>query len=273
MHAHLNGLAAVVFADGEKFHHIPEFVAVGDVLPRDLGDALAVHRFERHLGVEGKARQDGKFIRRVVALDVGGGVRLRIAERLRVFEHRAIIGAFARHAGQDVVGGTVDDAGQRRDDVCLQPVDEGADDGNAAHATCLKVQPRVGAARRRFQFVPVLAEQFFVGRDDGLAAVQCRQNETARRFDAADHLDDDIDVGIADDFGNIVGNAAFLDAQIERFLAVDLQHALDGDVDVLGTAIKFPVIAQNFVRSASDHPESEDGNADTFHFLTSVFRS
>ena len=214
--------ARVVFADREQFEDVAELFAVGDVQLADARDALAVDLVQRHLRVEGETGEDGQLVRRVEALDVRRGVLLGIAERLRVFEDGGIVQTFARHAGEDIVGRAVDDARQRVYDVRLHPVGQGADDGDAAHAARLEVQPRVGAARRALQLVPVFAEELFVGGDDRLAAVQRREDEALGGFDAADHFHDDVHVGVADHLGDVVGDLALLDAEIERALFVEL---------------------------------------------------
>ena len=48
------------------------------------------------------------------------------------------------------------------------------------------------------QLAPVRGEQLLVGGDDRLAAHQRLDDQRAGRLDAADDLDDDVDVGIAD---------------------------------------------------------------------------
>ena len=238
-------------------------------LPRNFGNALAVDLFEGDFFMEGEAGEDGELVRGVVALDVGGRILFGVAERLRLFQGGAVVEPFLRHAGEDVVGGAVDDAGERCDDVRLHPVDEGADDGHAADAARFEIKPRVGALRRLFQLVPVLAEQLFVGGDDRLAAVQRREDEALCRFDAADDLDNDVDVRIADDLGDVAADLLRLDAEGEGALAVDLEDALHVHVDVLRAAVKFPVFGEDPVSAAPHDSQAENGNADCFHFLSS----
>ena len=159
-------------------------------------------------------------------------------------------------------------------DVRLHAVDQGADNGDTAHAARLEVEARVGAAGSLFQLVPIFAEEFLIGGDDRLAAVQRREDKALGGLDAADDLDDDIHVGIADHLGDVIGNFALLDAEIERALAVELQDALHRDVDVLRATVKFSVLGEDLIGSSADHAEAEYCNADTFHFLPSVlFRS
>ena len=54
------------------------------ILRRDFGNTLAVNARIRHARVKRERREYGKFIRRVVTLDVGGRVGFRKAERLRL---------------------------------------------------------------------------------------------------------------------------------------------------------------------------------------------
>ena len=59
----------------------------------DLGDALAVDVVGGDPGVEGDGRQDGRLGRGVVALDVGGGIGLGVAQRAGVGQRRGVVGA------------------------------------------------------------------------------------------------------------------------------------------------------------------------------------
>jgi len=51
---------------------------------RDRGDAFDVDRCFIDLGAEREARQDGKLLRGVVALDVEGRIGLRVTQALRL---------------------------------------------------------------------------------------------------------------------------------------------------------------------------------------------
>ena len=219
--------------------------------------------------MEGEAGENRELVRRVESFDVRRRVFFRIAELLRIFQDFLIPQPLASHTGKDIVGRAVDDARQRGDDVRLHPVDEGADNGNASDAACLVIQPRVGALCRRFQLIPMFAEEFFVGSDDRFSAVQRGKDEGFCRLYAADDFDHNIDIRVADDFGDIVIDPALLDTEVKRTLAVDFQNTFYIQVNPLRLAVKFPMIAQDLISSAPHDAQAEDRYADSFHFLPS----
>ena len=105
-----------------------------------VADALAVDQLERHGGVEGEAGQDRGLLRRVVALDVGGRVGLRVAE-LGGGGQRLLEGvALAIHPVEDVVRRAVDDAEDAVHPVAGQRVAQRTDDRDRAADRRLVVQ-------------------------------------------------------------------------------------------------------------------------------------
>ena len=78
----------------------PSSRAASTWLVRDAGDALAVHRLERHGGVEREAGEDRGLLRGVVAADVGGRVGLGVAELGRGGERVVERLAVARPCGR-----------------------------------------------------------------------------------------------------------------------------------------------------------------------------
>ena len=78
------------------------------------------------------ATQDAEFRACVEASDVGDGIRLRIAELLRILQHIGVaIPCF--HATQDVVTCAVEDAADARDSIAGEPLLHAWDH---RHATC-----------------------------------------------------------------------------------------------------------------------------------------
>ena len=135
------------------------------------GDALAVHRLERHGGVEGEAREDRRLLRGVVALDIGGRVGLGVAEPLRVGEHVAELGALGVHAVEDVVRRAVDDAHDPLHAVARERVAQRADDRDGAGRGGLVVDLRADLVGGVEDLGTVRGEQRLVGRDDVGAGV------------------------------------------------------------------------------------------------------
>ena len=101
-------------ADRQQLDDAADLAGRGDVGGGDVGDALAVDVGRGHPGVEGQAGQDRRLGRGVEALDVGGRVGLRVAERLSLGQGLGEAGALGVHLVQDEVGGAVDDADHRR---------------------------------------------------------------------------------------------------------------------------------------------------------------
>lgn len=86
-----------------------ELFGVGEVDGVDGGDGLGGDGVGIELGVHGDAGEDAELGAGVVAIDVGGGVGLSVAELLGVGEDGGV-GGTGLHAGEDVVAGAVDDA-------------------------------------------------------------------------------------------------------------------------------------------------------------------
>ncbi len=69
---------------------------------------------------EGNRGEDSDLVERVQAFYVGGRIGLGIAERLRGGQRLCEIAVLARHPGEDVVGGAVDDAHDPLDGIARQ---------------------------------------------------------------------------------------------------------------------------------------------------------
>ncbi len=64
------------------------------------------------------------------------------------------------------------------------------------------------ALGRLEELLAEVGEQLLVRGDDGLAGLQRLDDQLAGGLDPADHLDDDVDVGVADDRVRVVGEDA-----------------------------------------------------------------
>ena len=75
-----------------------------------------------------------------------------------------------------------------------------------------------------------VGEQLLVRRDDGLAGGERGRDQLAGRLDAADDLDDEVDVGVVDDVVGVAGQ----DARTELDVAVARQvaHGDPGDLEL-----------------------------------------
>src|SRR5262249_41421118 len=105
--------------DAQELDRAAHLAGAVDVGGGDFGDAFPVHVGGGDAGVEGEAGQDRRLGRRVEAVDVGGGVGFGVPEGGRLVEGFGEAGAGGVHAGQDVVRGPVDDAGDAGDPVAV----------------------------------------------------------------------------------------------------------------------------------------------------------
>ena len=162
-------------------------------------DALVVHVAGHHRRAEGDAGDDGGLGPGVVALDVGGGVALGVAQRLGLGQGLGVGGAGLGHAGEDVVGGAVDDAHHPGDALAHQRLAQRPDDRDAAGHGRLEQQVDPGGLGGLEQLGAVVGQQLLVAGDHRLARLQGGEDQLAGRLDAADDLDHDVDVGVVDD--------------------------------------------------------------------------
>jgi hypothetical protein len=70
------------------------------------------YRLDINRRAERDAGQNRQLIHRVEAIDIGGRVGFGVAQFLRFGQHVREVAAFARHFGQDVIGGAVENAHQ-----------------------------------------------------------------------------------------------------------------------------------------------------------------
>ena len=69
----------------------------------------------------------------------------------------------------------------------------------------LKEEVAIGSVGCGIQLGTDIGEEFLVGCDDRFTVCQCSQNQFTCRLDAADRLDDDVDVGVNDNAHGITG--------------------------------------------------------------------
>ncbi len=179
-------------ADGEQLDHVAGLAGGVELRGGEARDPLAVHGLDRHARVEGEAREDGGLLRGVVALDVGRGIRLRVAELGGGREGLVEAEPVRVHLVQDVVGRAVDDAEDPLDPVAREAVAEGPDDGDRAGHRGLVVELRAHLLGRLEELGAVRREQRLVRRDDVGARGDGREDVGAGRLDAAHQLDDDV---------------------------------------------------------------------------------
>ena len=187
-------LVAAQLADREQLDHRAHVAGAGDVGRGHLGDALAVDVGRGDARVEGQAGQDRGLGGGVEPLDVGGRVGLGVAELLGLLQRLGEPGAGGVHLVEDEVGGAVDDAQHPGHLVAGQRLAQGPQDRDRTRDRGLVVEVALGLGRRLEERRPVLGQQRLVGGDDAGAVVERGQDQGPGRLDAADDLDDQVDV-------------------------------------------------------------------------------
>ncbi len=221
-------------ADREELDHVARPLGRLDLLGRDAGDALAVHRVDGHARVEGEAREDGGLLRGVVAADVGRGVGLGVAELGRGGERRLEGCPGLVHAVEDEVRGAVDDAEDAVDAVAREAVAQRPDDGDRPADGRLVGELGAHLLRRREQFGAVRGEQGLVARDDVGARGDGREHEGAGRLETAHELDDD--VGAVDERLGVGGEQ--LGRQVDVALRARVAHRDADELDARADALR-----------------------------------
>ena len=189
----------------------------------------------------GQGSQDADFAAGVDAIDVGGGVALSVAERLRLLQRLGEGAVFAAHLGEDEVGGAVEDALDVVDLVGAQALVQRPDDGDAAADARLKQQLDPVFAGQLQQFGALLGDQLLVGGDDALAALQAAFDKAVGRVKPAHYLDDNLHLRVADDLVKVKaelilpGQLGMRAAQVNPF---DVQRAAGLALDAVPVFIK-----------------------------------
>ena len=173
-------------------------VAVGDGADAEHGNVLlADQRVKGHVG------GDGELAAHVVAVDVGGGVGLGVAQLLRLLQNGGEGHRRGVHGVHDEVGGAVHDAADLADGVQpLAPLQIGQPRNAAAHRR-RAAQGHAVFRRQPYKLRVKRADDRFVGGDHMLAAAQRLTDVFVGRMQPAHDLNDDADAGVADDGADV----------------------------------------------------------------------
>jgi hypothetical protein len=118
------------------------------------------------------------------------------------------------HLRQDVVRRTVDDAHHATDWLATQALAQRPHDRDGAGDRRLEEQVDACLLGGIEQLDADVGQQLLVRRDDRLAGSEGGGDQLSRRLDAADDLDDEIDVWIGDDSRSVVGEQRRVDLDI-----------------------------------------------------------
>ncbi len=193
-------------ADGEELDRAAHALRGRDVGGGDLGQALAVHVVEAYARVEGDSGQDRGLRGGVEPLDVGGRVGLRVPERGGLVERLGVAGSAGVHPVQDEVGRAVDDAQHAVDLVARERLAQRPYQRDRAGDGGLVIEVGVLLLGGGVQRGAVLGEQRLVGGDDARAVLEGGGDQGPGGLDAADDLDDHVDVAALDERGGVGGD-------------------------------------------------------------------
>ncbi len=157
-------------------------------------DAASLDGARRHVNTQRDLREDRQLGLRIDPLDILRGIRLGQPEGLCLHQRIAKRQTVALHTAQDVVAGTVQDAGHTRQTVARQPVLDSADDRDASGDRCLEAQMAAGARRLSQQVGAGVRDDLLVRGHDRLAGPQCFPNPLLSRRASSNQFDDDINV-------------------------------------------------------------------------------
>ena len=259
MHADVDAGVGVA-CDAQQLDGVAELAGLGDVLGADGTDTLLVDIVGGHAGAKADGSEDCRLAGGVEAVDVGGRVGLGIALGLRVGKHIGVIGALGVHARQDIVGGTVENAGDGQDLVAHQVVLERAHDGDATATAGLALNLHAARARLLGERLDMTAQQGLVGRDDVLAVLKGSGEDLGCGMLAADQLDDDIDGGVGDDIVPVTRKGLALNTGCLGLLPSKRAGAGQLKVDAVGCQVLIVVALDQAGHAAADGSQTDEAD-------------
>ena len=273
MHTHGERAVVEALGDGEQLHDVAEPRGGGDVVGGDLADALVVHVAGDHPDTERDRRDDRRLRACVVPLDVGGGIALGIPEALRLGERVAVARTSVGHPSEDEVRRAVDDPHDAADRLAGERLAQRPHQRDAAGDRCLEQEVASRGVGRAEDLGTDVREQLLVRGDNRLAVLECREDQLARRLDAADDLDDEVDRRILDDFRGVAGEQALgdrhgaLTRQVAHGDTCDLEAQARASLD--GSRALFDEPDER----AADVATTEDADADGLAHACSRYRA
>ena len=186
----VGGVAALRQPQGPAQELHPEARLPGDGHVPEVqgGDALHGDLLRGRFMAEGQIRQDAGLAPGVDAGHIRRGVRLGVALFLGGLQGGPEGLTVLRHLGQDIVGGSVEDAVDLLDLVGPQAVHQGVQQGDAAAHAGLKEVLHIVRLRQLQKLPAPLRHQLLVGGDHVLAGHEAAAGIFIGRVHAADDL-------------------------------------------------------------------------------------
>src|SRR5690606_4108580 len=228
-----------------------------------LGDAFGVGLVELQRDAEGDGCQDGQLVGGVDTFDIEGRIGFGVAKCLGFLEHVPEGPALLAHLAEDEVAGAVDDAGQPVDAVGRQTFADRLDDRDAAGNRRFEGDDHALLAGTGEDLVAMHGDQRLVGGNHVLAVVDGLEYQFLGQGVAADQLDDDVDLGVIDQFEDIAGhgNAGGVVLRLGRTNGNlgNLDAATGAPSNLLGIAFEY------IQSTATDGAQTTDAHFDRLH--------
>ena len=208
-----------------------------------------------------KRGEQRELVRRIGAVDVGRGIRLRQPEPLRLGQHVVEAASLARHGREDVIAGAVDDAVHGRRPVARQRLLQRAQDRDPAAHAGLESQPHTGALRGGDDLLAVHRQQRLVRRHHVLAVPHGFQHEASRRLVAAHQLDHHLDVRIRDQLEGVARQPDTRGRDAAIGVKVDVGDGGERDRASGAARDLGAVCAEELHHAGADRPEADQPDA------------
>ena len=178
---------------------VAKVMGILDVRLVQAPDAFHMDLIHRHLDTIGQRGQDGRLVRRVIAINVEARIGLRVTGGLGFLERMLERDLFALHLGQDVVAGPVQDPVDAVNPVAHKPLAQGADDRYAAGNAGLEPDSGLIFGGQGEDFLAMFRQEGLVRRHHGLAKTQGAKDKFLGNPGAPHQLDHDIHCGVIND--------------------------------------------------------------------------
>lgn len=196
--------AAALFGGSDQLARAAVRLKARDVRLAHVADAghRHVRLAQRH--AEGDVCRQDQLALDVQPVDVGRGVGLGIAERLRLREHVGKVHIAVVHRVHDVVGRAVEDAPDAGDVVGARGLFEVREPRDAAADRRRAPQRRIVLPGERVELVIVAAHEVFVRGHHVLSGAQRSRHVFIRRVQTAHDLHDGVHRGVAENVLDII---------------------------------------------------------------------
>ena len=273
MHAHVNARGSAA-RHSQELHAVAPLPGAGDVDGRDAADALdkrhVVHRDAR---VEADGCQNGNLCGSVETVDVGGGIRLGIAQTLGVRQDLVKRQALAFDAREHVVRRAVHDTGDGKNLVAGKRMLKRLDDGDATGHCSLAAQLNARLVGHAGKLAHAMRKHRLVGADHMLACRKRSLENLTGGMVAADELHHDVNLGVGHSLAPVRRKDALRKSQLLGMARAASAGPLQAQVDPIRGKIVVMMALEQPHETAADSAESDNRNVHHAHVNASLVSS